>query len=513
MTAQVARRWDRVGLAVYAASAVVRFIPAFVAGVTAILVACGDDNSSDTSDAVGTAGSAGSAARSGAGGSGANAATGGSGITAGSGGSVGSAGSSGASGTVGTGAVGATDAGGGSGGAGGTAGSDGGQCVDLCPAPNGGVVWQCQKRFMYGMNYAWNVFAGDFGGISAWGQAGVAADAATHATKLADMRAHDANVIRWWVFPDFRGDGIAFDSNDVPTGLGGTALADVDKALELANQAGVYLMLTLFSFDAFRPSANNSGIWTPGLAPIVRNTTSRTALLENVVRPFARAAASSANARNLIAWDVINEPEWAMTGPSPYGDPSYEPTAGLDALTQDEMQSFIGDVIAVLRAESRALVTVGGAAVKWGHAWTHSDLDFYQLHMYAWINTYWPYTDGPSTYGLTDKPVVMGEFPMGDLTQGVSYSDVVNAWWQNGYAGALSWQYIEATPTGLDAVKAFGDAHTCETQYGPMRTASYVSQAEPSGSSGLLTAQTSITPSLRVCRIVNGRPTCDGPAH
>ena len=375
-------------------------------------------------------------------------------------------------------------------------------CADLCPTPGGGVTWGCQKRFMYGVNYAWNHFAGDFGGISSWGQSGVAAESQLHLQQLTEMREHGANVVRWWVFPDFRGDGVTFDGAETPTGLGATTVADVQAALAVAEQADVYLMLCLFSFDNFRPSADVSGLWTPGLEPIVVDGTKRQALLEQVVRPFAAAVEASPHRHRMIAWDVINEPEWAMTGPSPYGDQAYDPGSGIDPVDHPTMEGFVSDVIGVLRQESSALVTVGSAAFKWAHAWTGVDLDFYQFHMYAWINTYWPYTDPPSVYGLDAKPIVMGEFPMGDLASD-SYADVVSSWHANGFAGALSWQYNEATAAGLNDVKTFADQHACETRYttGP--------GAGRMGQNGAVLTHPHPSEPGRLCRVVDGRAVCE----
>ncbi len=335
---------------------------------------------------------------------------------------------------------------------------------DLCPFA-GGVTWLGKTRFVYGVNYAWLHFAGDFGGISAWGQSGVVGEAAAHTANLADMREHGVSVIRWWVFPDFRGDGVVFDSQDRPTGLSAGAVADVAKALELAEDADVYLMLCVFSFDDFRPSAEVSGIWTPSIEPMVSDPGQRTMLLENVVRPLARAVDDSPYRDRLIAWDVINEPEWAMTGASPYGDPDYEPMGDLDPVTHAVMESFVADTIAVLRQESDALITVGAAAFKWRRAWKNLDLDFYQFHMYSWINDWWPYTSSPADYELDDKPLVMGEYPMGDLAAGASFADVTSSWYGNGYAGALSWQYNEADATALDLVAGFASQHACETRF------------------------------------------------
>ncbi|NMC72063.1 MAG: hypothetical protein GYA57_18675 [Myxococcales bacterium] len=341
---------------------------------------------------------------------------------------------------------------------------DGGPCVDECPVATG-IPWGCRRRFLYGVNYAWRHFVGDFGGIPAWGQTGVAGDRANYRADLQRMHDHGASVIRWWMFPDFRGAGILFDGDENPTGLGPTTLDDLAAALELAAETDLYLMLCLFSFDNFRPSREEYGVAIPGIAPLVRDEARRRRLLEQVVRPLARAAQADPHHDRLIAWDVINEPEWAMTGPSPYGDEDYDPNGELEAVTHAQMETFVAETIAVLRAESEALITVGGTAWKWAHAWTRVDLDFYQIHMYDWINRWWPYSNPPATYGLTDKPVVMGEFPMGDLTAGVTYDMVVDSWWSNGYAGALSWMYDGADEGSLDLVAGFAARHPCETRY------------------------------------------------
>jgi hypothetical protein len=42
---------------------------------------------------------------------------------------------------------------------------------------------------------------------------------------------------------------------------------------------------------------------------------------------------------------------------------------------------------------------------------------------------------------------------------------MLSSFYENGYAGALGWQYNEADAAKLDAVKAFAEAHPCETSY------------------------------------------------
>jgi hypothetical protein len=325
----------------------------------------------------------------------------------------------------------------------------------MCPSPTG-VTWQCERRFMYGLNFAWQSFGGDFGGYG--NQRGVAQNTSAINTKLTNWASNGVNVIRWWVWPDFRGNGVAFSGTN-PTGLGSTTLADLEAALTLANQHDVYLMLTLFSFDGFKSAAMKAN-----MSVFATDAARRQALVTNVIRPFARAAQASPNSRRLIAWDVINEPEWAVTGAGIGGDQAFDPQDNMQLVTHAQMNTLLADVITGLRAESSALITVGAAAMKWKNAWLGLDLDFYQFHIYDWVQTGgWPYNRTPSQYGVAGKPVVMGEFPPAGLS-GANFRTIVDYWYGNGYAGALPWQDGSYT-INFPNLKSFADAHACETQY------------------------------------------------
>jgi len=219
-------------------------------------------------------------------------------------------------------------------------------------------------------------------------------------------------------------------------------------------------MLTLFSFDGFKTSVPKAN-----MSVFATDAARRQALVTNVIRPFARAAQASPNSRRLIAWDVINEPEWSVSGASMYGgDEAFDPQDNMQTVSHAQMETLLRDVIAGLRAESSALVTIGGAAMKWKNAWSRLDQDFYQFHIYDWVHTGgWPYNRTPSQYGVAGKPVVMGEFPPTGVG-GANFRTVVDYWYGNGYAGALPWQdntYVINFPN----VKSFADAHACESQY------------------------------------------------
>src|SRR5687767_388463 len=72
-------------------------------------------------------------------------------------------------------------------------GADGGTCLDPCPVARG-IVVGCAHRFAYGTNWAWHHFGADFGGVAAWGQAGVAASIETLRPALRQMREEGAQV-------------------------------------------------------------------------------------------------------------------------------------------------------------------------------------------------------------------------------------------------------------------------------------------------------------------------------
>ncbi len=306
---------------------------------------------------------------------------------------------------------------------------------------------QLKEEFSYGINYAWKNYAGDFGGIEGWAKKGVASDPEAYRAELRDMAAHGIKVVRWWVWPEFWTDAVAFDANGAPLPLAQSAIDDGLKALELADEAGIRIMFCLFSFDGFRPTRESYGIQMTGYRDIVIDTNRRKALMDNIITPFARALQGSPHRDSLHSWDVINEPEWAVTGANKYGDPSglggdnFDPDSELEHITHTQMEVFLGDTIKVLRAETPEIpISIGSAAMKWMTAWKNMDVDFYQTHIYDWVNAYWPYSHSPADFGLDDKPLMMGEYPVEGLDN-VDHQTMLESWLNNGYAGAIGWDY------------------------------------------------------------------------
>jgi len=109
--------------------------------------------------------------------------------------------------------------------------------------------------------------------------------------------------------------------------------------------------------------------------------------------------------------------------------------------------------------------------MKWGTAWKTANIDYYQLHYYDWLYQYYPYTTHTlAGAGLTNKPVVMGEFPNAGVSAlglpSRTASQLTADLWNQGYAGALGWAYNDSSfPWDPSAVSTFAAQHPCEVAY------------------------------------------------
>jgi len=341
--------------------------------------------------------------------------------------------------------------------------------ADECPFASG-IQFGCKQRFALGINYAWRDFGADFGGLAAWNKGGVTAGSAGYLADLKEMKASGASVIRWWVFPDFRGDGVQFDGSDDPTGLSNAALADMKQALTLAEQADVYLVPTIFSFDAFRPKTISDGVTIRGITGLVTTPARRAKLIANVVQPLAHAAATSGHVARLMGWDIVNEPEWAIE-PTGQNSQDFSPNDELDAVSLADMKALISEAHAVLKTETpSAFTSVGFAAAKWAWAFGDLQLDVNQPHIYGWVNAYWPYTLTADKLGYpTNRPTIMGEFylqsmPFADGGDNVAFDQILSAFWSGGYAGAWPWQHFDQK-ANLPLLQSFAAAKGCQARF------------------------------------------------
>ncbi|MBI4491219.1 MAG: hypothetical protein HY690_00285 [Chloroflexi bacterium] len=308
-------------------------------------------------------------------------------------------------------------------------------------------------RFLLGVNYPWHHYGHDFG-TTAWGHDGASATQSRQAIEadFAFLREHGVQVVRWFLFADGRA-APEFDADGQVTGFDEYFHADLGAVLGLAEQYDLRLILVLFNYQvADQPQVVN-GVQLFGRSRLISDPLIRQSFLDNALRPLLERYGTSPW---IIAWEVMSEPEGAMTIPGGrwVGDP-VDPAA---------MQAFVREVVEYIHAYSTQYATVGSA---WRDAldyWKGSGLDLYQYHSYE--------PNDPLECGL-DKPVIVGEFPTAAATRTLTeYLDTIL---RSGCAGALAWSYrAEDEVSDFRGVAAefaaWSAAHEVEVRIGAPQT-------------------------------------------
>jgi hypothetical protein len=318
-----------------------------------------------------------------------------------------------------------------------------------------GLVGDCESGFMHGLNYAWREYGGDFGG---WGRVSDHADEIR--AQFQDLSTSGINVVRWWIFPSTASGAIQFDAEALPTGVSAEALEDVNAALAIAAETNMSIQPTLFTFNNYDRVGRRNSV---NLHNTTVSEAGRAMMVENVVRPLLLSIQASPNADRIHSWDVMNEPEWSITPPAPYGAKAFTPQ-DKDIVEFADMELFVLGIVHELHLNSDAPVTVGSSSPKWVAAWQHVGLDFYTVHIYGTDDAIYPWGTRPENYGL-DKPVVLGEFPLSGLGS-TSYDAVASTAFDLGYIGVMGWAMNDRCCGSWTAeraqVEAFTQAKNCQ---------------------------------------------------
>jgi hypothetical protein len=301
--------------------------------------------------------------------------------------------------------------------------------------PGSTIFWNGSSTYLYGTNYAWYNYGTDFG-TGSWGKF---TDWNAIATHFQQVAAQGGRVVRWWVFADGRY-APDFNSDGTVSGLDSSVLSDIDRALQIAANNKVYLLLTLMDGGMWSNASFSGSVQMGGHAAIITNAAAQQSFLDNALKPLVQHVAASPNARYMLGYDIVNEPESNMSG-----------YWGGVNLAASQVQTFVQRCATYVHTYGAgAYATVGSAMPNYVGTWKGLGLDFYQVHYYPWMDT-WVSGQAPGsglpTYASLnlDKPCIVGEFPTAAASYGLSDTNVHSARWYldaiytKGYAGALGW--------------------------------------------------------------------------
>jgi hypothetical protein len=126
----------------------------------------------------------------------------------------------------------------------------------------------------------------------------------------AGIAARGYRVVRWFLLCDGRS-GIRFTPAGTPVGPDDRLFADIDAALEAAAACGLQVVFVLLDFLWFGAAAPVGGVQVRGRGRVVAGDYGQRALRRRVLRPLLRRYGRSPA---VLAWDIVNEPEWATRG-------------------------------------------------------------------------------------------------------------------------------------------------------------------------------------------------------
>ncbi len=292
--------------------------------------------------------------------------------------------------------------------------------------------------FFLGVNYPWLNYGEDFG-MGPRGHLGVSSPLklAKVNSDFAQMRGCGLGVVRWFLFADGRG---GFETEKgIPRRPDEFLLKDVGTALELAETHELKLCFSLVDYlwlqDRPQPQTMNAN------ERVLQFAAGREALLLNVFIPlFAEFRAHPA----LFAWEVANEPEWAIH--------EFHRDA-IAKMRLADFRAFTAEIVQAIHEFGHAAATLGSARLLWLRAWSELHLDLYQAHYYpgSELDCSAKFQELLGTASTLDKPLWLGELPAHDPSSpDYSLENTLTDCRDAGLSGAAIWRWTQPEPVGSD---------------------------------------------------------------
>ncbi|MEX0779816.1 MAG: CBM35 domain-containing protein [Balneolales bacterium] len=301
-----------------------------------------------------------------------------------------------------------------------------------------------QDLWLSGSNVAWVEFAEDLGPGTA--------QLSEFERMFTALRANGGNSVRLWLHTT--GGSTPAWNGQIVTGPGEDAIANLAAILDLAEENDISVLLSIWSFDMLRET--NGQQYTDRARAILTENENRQSYIYNSLIPMVEGVKGH---KAILAWEIFNEAEgmskefgWdGVTGPEEgrvsmaniqafvnltagaikRTDPSAQVTNGINSFEQlsDIYTSDNPSHMNYYRDDR--LREAGGDA--------DGVLDFYTVHYYGDGDS--PFTRHADYFEL-DKPLVLGEFFVKDV-DGIAKERLYEKLHDNGYAGALSWQWVD----------------------------------------------------------------------
>ena len=295
-----------------------------------------------------------------------------------------------------------------------------------------------KRIFFSGMNLAWIDFNSDVGkdplDENKWRKA------------VQDIRAAGGNSIRWWLFNNMSVSPTIDQNTHRVTGLPENTIKNMKKALDIAEEYGVMVSMCLFSHNLTQ--ANQWGNYNDKIditanKALFSDNAAAQAFIDNALIPVVKAIG---NHPALMTWELFNEPEGMIIGHG-WTKPDE------DRISIESIVSFSEKLANAIHSNmSGVLVSTGVHCAQDLQYWKDKTwLDFLQLHFYPEHQSSAdnPF-DHPFSFWNLSKPLIIGEFSAAgwDKERFPAYKvstktppQLYKYAYENGYAGALSWDY------------------------------------------------------------------------
>jgi hypothetical protein len=282
-------------------------------------------------------------------------------------------------------------------------------------------------RFVVGVNLPWVGYGTDVG-ASAWHPSGGLSAQPAALDRLertfAALESDGVSIVRTFLLCDARS-GVRFDEAGVPVGLDEAVFPDLDAMVGAARRHHVRLIPVLLDFHLCKPRRIANGVQLGGRSHLIADPESRSALVDRVLRPIVERYRDD---EMVIAWDVMNEPEWCLARGS---------LPGRRATRFAALQEFLGQAVAGIRKSASQPITIGCATTPGLDLVRPLGLDVYQVHWYEKFG--WAALERPiDQFDLDGRPIVLGEFS----GRSASAARILETARRAGYAGALVWSVL-----------------------------------------------------------------------